>query len=195
LSYLTRIAIDKTQAARHHFVDGYAWHQALWRAFPGCDGAPREFLFRVDDAARHFRVLLLSPELPVLQQWGRWETKRVADTFLEHDSYRFQLKANPTMRRSSDRRRLAIYQEDRLREWLERKAMDSGFEPIENTLVVGAPTDETFVRNGRRGKHVAVDFAGALRVTGREAFRDAFTKGIGSAKAFGFGLLMLQPVS
>ncbi|RMF67773.1 MAG: type I-E CRISPR-associated protein Cas6/Cse3/CasE [Calditrichaeota bacterium] len=53
----------------------------------------------------------------------------------------------------------------------------------------------SFTKDHRRGTHVAVDFRGHLRVTDREAFRNAFTKGIGPAKAFGFGLLMLQPVN
>jgi CRISPR system Cascade subunit CasE len=44
------------------------------------------------------------------------------------------------------------------------------------------------------GKHVAVDFRGVLRVQDREKFKRTFAAGIGSAKGFGFGLLMLEPV-
>ncbi|MCK5806428.1 MAG: type I-E CRISPR-associated protein Cas6/Cse3/CasE, partial [Lentisphaeria bacterium] len=118
----------------------------------------------------------------------------VADSFLTHDAYRFQLRANPTMRRNADRRRLGIYGEDRLREWMKRKADQHGFEILADSLVVGAPIDETFVRDRKRGKHVAVDFGGMLEVRDRAAFIHAFEAGIGSAKAFGFGLLMLRAV-
>jgi CRISPR system Cascade subunit CasE len=52
-----------------------------------------------------------------------------------------------------------------------------------------------FVKQGHRGKHIGVDFQGVLRVTDRAAFHYAFETGIGPAKAFGFGLLMLQPVA
>ncbi len=193
MKYLTRILVGKSEAARLRLSDSYAWHRALWEAFPGRPDAGRDFLFRIDDARDHFRILLLSPAEPVPPAWGRWQTKAIAPGFLEHTTYRFQLKANPTMRRSSDGRRLAIYQEDRLREWMHRKAADNGFQLVPNTLTIGAPIDEFFVRNHRRGKHVSVDFRGVLAVTGRQAFRIAFNRGIGSAKAFGFGMLMLQP--
>jgi CRISPR-associated protein Cas6/Cse3/CasE subtype I-E len=62
-------------------------------------------------------------------------------------------------------------------------------------VTIGAPIDEHFTRNGKRGKHVSVDFQGILNVTNQDRFKKAFCKGIGSAKAFGFGLLMLQPIS
>ena len=64
----------------------------------------------------------------------------------------------------------------------------------DDLLDIGAPMDETFVKDGRRVKHVAVEFAGVLRVVDRERFAAAFYSGIGSAKGFGYGLLMLQPI-
>jgi hypothetical protein len=72
----------------------------------------------------------------------------VADSFLQHDQYAFQLKANPTMRRCEDRRRLGIYAEDRLTEWIQGKAGQNGFAVNAESLVVGAPMDEVFVRDG-----------------------------------------------
>lgn len=194
MKYLTQVFVGMSKAAQCRFTDCYAWHKALWTAFPGQPDASRRFLFRVDDLGTRFRVLLLSPQKPVPPVWGEWRTKPIAPDFLAHDVYRFQLKANPTMRRNSDRRRLAIYQEPRLREWIRRKAAENGFEIVKNSLVVGAPIDEFFVKDRKRGKHVSVDFQGALRVLDREAFRAAFNRGIGSAKSFGFGMLMLQPV-
>lgn len=196
MSYLSQIWLHKQDApARTGLCDSYAWHQALWKAFPGRDGRSRDFLFRIDDCHPEFRVLLLSPEEPMPQAWGRWQAKPVADTFLEHSTYRFQLKANPTMRRSSDKRRLGIYAEDRLREWIDRKAQQNGFAIEPKSLLVGAPMSLTFVRENKRGKHLAVDFQGALRVADRDTFKKAFTQGIGPAKSFGFGLLMLQPIN
>ena len=47
----------------------------------------------------------------------------------------------------------------------------------------------------RLGTLGAVDFGGLLRVRDQNAFKDAFANGIGSAKAFGFGLLVIVPVS
>lgn len=193
--FLTRITLSKSQAVQVGASDVYAWHRKLWEGFPGRDGLSRDFLFRIDDAGQDFRIFLVSEKAPVQPAWGYWGTKEVASSFLEHAAYRFQLRANPTMRRSSDRRRLGIYQENRLHDWMRRKAQQHGFKVLEGSLTVGAPTDVFFRKNGRRGKHVAVDFQGGMSVTDRDVFSAAFTNGIGSAKAFGFGLLMLQPVS
>jgi CRISPR system Cascade subunit CasE len=40
-----------------------------------------------------------------------------------------------------------------------------------------------------------VEFEGVLTVTNPADFHRTFTLGIGSAKAFGFGLLVIAPVS
>ena len=195
MNWLTEAFVNKHDAAAKRLSDAYAWHKALWEAFPDRDGEARDFLFRLDDRFRYFRLYALSFDRPTPPPlWGQWRTKPIAPTFLQHDAYRFQLKANPTMRRHSDRKRLGIYAEDRLREWIFRKSESFGFDIDENILFVGAPIDETFRRNGRPGKHTAVDFQGLLRVTDRPKFQKAFQRGIGSAKAFGFGMLMLQPI-
>jgi len=191
---LTQIKLHKQDAARKNLKDSYAWHQTLWEAFPGRPDDDRDFLFRVDDQHPEFRVLLLSPHEPAAQTWAQWESKPVSDSFLNHPHYAFQLKANPTKRRCEDRRRLGIYDEAELREWISRKAQQYGFSLQEESLTVGAPMDEIFTKNHHRGKHVSVEFKGCLTVKDPMAFRAGFQKGIGSAKAFGFGLLMLQPL-
>ncbi|NLG15041.1 MAG: type I-E CRISPR-associated protein Cas6/Cse3/CasE, partial [Lentisphaerae bacterium] len=40
----------------------------------------------------------------------------------------------------------------------------------------------------------SVDASGILEVVERDSFTKGFSQGIGSAKGFGFGLLMLQPI-
>jgi len=192
---LSQAIVAKREAARLRLRDAYAWHQAIWQAFPGRDGEPRDFLFRLDDRGTAFRVYVLSPRAPTLPGWGEWQSKPIAPLFLDHEAYRFQLKANPTMRRCSDRRRIGIYAEDRLRDWMLRKAQQAGVQIDEDSLIVGPPTDEVFRRNGKQGKHVAADFQGLLRVIERPLFKETFTRGVGPAKAFGFGLLVIQPTT
>lgn len=202
MSYLSQVRIGKGEAARLRLRDAYAWHQKLWRAFPGKDGELRGFLFRIDDRHEVFRVLLLSPEPPVVPDWGRWEVKKVADRFLSHDHYLFQVRANPTIKRvvrdtAGERKkngcRTGIYDSGELNAWIGRKALQSGIEILDYSA--GPPIHSYFVKEARRGKHIAVDFQGTLRVKDRAAFEKAFYTGIGPAKAFGFGLLMLRPVA
>lgn len=195
MKFLSRIAVDRKTAAQRRFMDSYAWHQALWKAFPGQD--ERSFLFRIEDKASGFQVFLLSEVEPEAQEWGRWETKPIAPSFLGYDRYRFQLRANPTVKRKRENRkngtRTAIYGQEELAAWLERKAQQGGFS-VEQ-LQIGPPLNQPFRKSGRRGNHKRVDFEGILSVTDREQLTQTFSKGIGSAKAFGFGLLVLQPIN
>ncbi len=191
---LSQVLLPVSTALKAGLADGYAWHCAIWDSFPGQPDAERAFLFRVDRSDDSFRVLLLSSLQPAASGVLEWKTKEITPAFLSRDIYRFQLKANPTMRRAKDKRRLAIYDEARLRAWIKRKANAAGFEIESGSLEAGAPVAETFVKHGKTGKHVAVDYRGLLRVSDRDAFSHAFNNGIGSAKGFGYGMLMLQPV-
>lgn len=211
MSVLSRAFIDRSLAARQRLADAYAWHRALWQAFPGQDGEPRRFLFRVDDQHEVLRVLLLSEAAPVDLAWCCWETRQVAPGFLDHERFAFDLRANPTVKRAAcapdgtlrrQGRRVGIHDDAQLREWLVRKGAQSGFTVDADQLMVGAPVADHFTQpapqlggRARRGKHMRVDFQGVLQVTDAAAFAVAFRRGIGSAKAFGFGLLMLQPLA
>jgi CRISPR system Cascade subunit CasE len=202
MTWLSQIHVGKDEAARLRLNDTYAWHQRLWQVFSDTGEQERSFLFRIDDRHHRFRVLLLSPGAPSEQGWGTWQSKEVAPSFLQHDCYYFQLRANPTVKRvtrgdngerKKNGRRTAIYDAGGLRDWIERKAIQSGFELLSFTS--DPPIPYFFVKKGHRGKHIAVDFKGSLRVTNQERFERAFSKGIGPAKSFGFGLLMLQPAA
>lgn len=200
--YLTKVRVDLATTLQEGLADGYRWHQALWRAFPGRNGEARDFLSRVDEKGPWVEALVLSPTAPVPQPWGRWETRAVAPGFLRHTRYVFALRANPTVKRvvrveSGERqkngRRTRICSPDDLRAWIEKKAADSGFR-VEGGLAVDPPVDQLCWRGPRKIVHARVDYRGVLSVTEVEAFERAYRTGIGSAKAFGFGLLLLRPV-
>jgi CRISPR system Cascade subunit CasE len=191
--FLTQIVVNKTQAATHRLSDAYAWHNALWKCFPEKENEKRHFLFRLDELPRDMKVLMLSSDKPEILYWGNWQTKSIPPSFLSHPVYRFQIKANPTMLRLKDRRRIGIYNEERLCEWLVRKGSQNGFSIEQDSLQINGPMDETFTRKGKIGKHTWADFKGILNVTDNDAFNRGFYNGIGSAKSFGYGMLMLEP--
>jgi CRISPR system Cascade subunit CasE len=201
MMYLSHVILDKKSAMQKRLNDSYAWHRALWEGFPNRKNDGRNFLSRVEGGGQCYEVLILSEQRPTVPDWGQWQTKEIKPTFLEHDRYAFSLRANTTVKRvvrdeSGERkrngRRTAIYTPEELREWLERKARQSGFE-VEQ-LDADPPIAQPFRKSGKQGKHVRVDFRGILKVLDRATFRKAFSKGIGPAKAFGFGMLMLQPI-
>ncbi len=201
MTFLTQIMVHKRDALQHRLTDSYRWHQALWKAFQAPNGTPRPFLSRVDNYGQNYCVYLLSDSMPMAQSWGEWATREIASNFLEYTHYRFDLRANPTVKRvvrnelgerKKNGRRTAIYKPDQLNDWLQNKARQHGFEIL--NVEIGAPVTQHFRRKNRSGKHVCVDFRGTLQVQNRDRFKDAFQTGIGPAKAFGFGMIVLQPL-
>lgn len=204
MSFLTQAFLDYEDAARLRLTDVYDWHQLVWRAFPGADGQPRDHLTRLErrERERRFRLLVLSarpparpPEWPAVPE--AWQTREVKPAFLAHERYRFQLRANPTKRDNQSRKRVPLRTAEEQLAWLRRKGEQAGFVADEESLRIVPEGREWFriEKAQRSGFHHAVEFEGALQVTDRAAFAAAFARGIGSAKAFGFGLLALVPVA
>jgi CRISPR system Cascade subunit CasE len=188
--------VDKDEALSLGLIDGYAWHQAFWEAFPGHDGEKRSFLFRVDEKERFFQAYLLSELLAARSVWGSWEPKEISSGFLSHKRYLFQLRANPTKRigKETDKgKRIGIYKEEDLKAWLTRKAEQSGFKTA--NFAVSKPIAEYFRKSGsKQNKLSRVDFEGILEVVDKEKFKKAFNDGVGSAKSLGYGMLILKPI-
>ena len=76
---------------------------------------------------------------------------------------------------------------------MQTKAGQHGFR-LEGAIAVEDAGVSVFRRQERTGTHAGVRFRGRLQVTDRERFIHAFHHGIGSAKAFGYGMLLLQPL-
>lgn len=123
----------------------------------------------------------------------------------------FRLQANPTRKIDTkstteggrrNGRRVPIRDEEGLYAWLLRKGDACGFALLEvstdcipNTLV----RPGGLVRGVRSGNgkqqltFAAVRFDGVLRITSLDRFRSALVGGIGTAKAYGHGLLSIAP--
>jgi|YNPNPStandDraft_1061719.scaffolds.fasta_scaffold16626_2 CRISPR system Cascade subunit CasE len=199
--FLTRIRVSFREEAARRFVDSYAWHQAIWGAFPAPPGEKRNFLLRIDRRGAQFEVLVLSHKPPQIQPWGRWETRQIPNSFFQFERYAFSLRANPTQMRvkrlaDGSRRkngfRTGIFQPDELYGWITRKLQAAGCQL--ESVSFDPPVREHFRRKGCRGTHLRVDFRGIFRVQDRVAFQQAVANGIGRARAFGFGMLLLQPL-
>ena len=64
-----------------------------------------------------------------------------------------------------------------------------------DSLRVVPEGQEHFNRASQHGAHASVEFRGTLRVTDPAAFHQTFQTGLGSGKAFGFGLLVIAPLA
>lgn len=206
--HLTQILVSYENAVRLLRIrDSYDWHQRVWQAFGGRDGQSRDFLIRVDRKEEAYRVLILSRSVPAKPDWCPTDcfgTKEVPDNFFAHGRYRFSLLANPTKKvrsnkageRTKNGRRVPVTERGELVGWLQRKAEAGGFAINADSLRTIPRGREFFYKNGTsHGTHAAVEFRGELTVTDAEQFRATVAVGIGSAKAFGFGLLVIAPIS
>jgi CRISPR system Cascade subunit CasE len=204
MTHLTQVDLGYELAANLRLRDSYDWHQRAWECFPGRDSQTRDFLTRLDERPEGFRLLIVSPFEPTRPAWcpvDNWRSRPIPDDYFTRSRYAFQLRANPTKKlrmdnpdgsRKKNGRRVPLRQPEELAEWLQRKASASGFALLSlQTIPQG---DHSFIKPGTRGTHAAVDFRGTLEVTDAAAFHRAFTAGIGLAKAFGFGLLVLAPL-
>lgn len=126
---------------------------------------------------------------------------------------KFRLRANPTRKIKSVGRkngqRLGLTKPEEQRAWLERKASDSahpaGFRLMKFDIIPDAgsrrqrmtpiPVDDSEVATATRNRtFVAVLFEGVLEVTAPELLQQTLRSGIGSGKAFGFGLLSVARI-
>lgn len=195
----------------------YELHQRLWRAF---DAEERVFLHRADASAGNRRELVVLVQSTRPGDWSRlsdkvssFEAKEREVRLEEGKVFRFFLRANPTIARKgrgeprhaalegeafqqARGRRVALLSEEDRAGWLVRKAQWHGFSIAESergepALRISNARTTSWARRGNIARHDGVDFEGLLRVRDPEALATAITRGIGSAKAFGFGLLSL----
>ena len=207
MTYLTQATIDFATAAKRGFIDSYSWHQAVWKAFPGREGQQRHFLTRLDEHDDGYRLLIVSPEIPIRPDWclaDYWKTKSIVPSFFTKRRYAFQLCANPTKKitklnpdgsPAKNGKRIPLRTREELIKWIQHKGEQGGFVVEERTLRTIPLGCKQFVKCGARGMHNAVEYKGILNVIDTAKFHEIFTRGLGSAKAFGFGLMVIAPAS
>lgn len=179
---------------------------------------PLEGAFRLWVLSRH------RPVCPEWCPENDFELREVAPSFLSHRVYVFDLKANPTKAliqhdshgqpllsatgKRKRGKRVPLVDPDELRTWLERKGevrcrdsltneeVPGGFRLVaDKPLEISPMVESHFRKKGQSAYHGGVRFRGTLEVTDRSYFIKSYQEGVGSAKGFGFGLLLLAPVT
>lgn len=190
----------------------YGIHKAVWTLFPNSGEKQRDFVYSVLDDGR--TVYCVSAEPPVATDGWSVETKEYSPKVEEGDILRFRICANPTKANSTtgkhQRHDVVMDLKRRMREsgeeatmdeivrravipWMERKGELNGFQPLEPELMVHSYTGhESYKAGVQKIRFSTVVIEGLLRVTDPEAFEKALYSGIGSAKGFGCGMLMVK---
>lgn len=214
MRWLAKLEIDTESAMQEKMVDSYVWHRSLWQCLPDDPEASRDFLSRVDQLEGKLRFWMISERKPMRPKWCLpecYEIKEVSESLLEHRYYAFDVRVNPTRRECLKRvdgqiikgvngkrkrgKRVAITKQDDLKIWFERKADEGGFRLIsEKPLELSPVIANHFKKKDHNGYHCGTQFRGVLEVVDKEKFKETYTKGIGSAKGFGFGMLLIAPI-
>lgn len=207
--YLSRVEIP-WQLARNP----YDVHRRLWSLFPGQPMEPRRddgeerqgFLFRFEEQrpGRPVRTLVQSRIAPTTcPQLALLGSREIRPQPVTGQRLAFLLTANPIKtiidaekdakpRKTSDKCRVPLIDEEEQRAWLARKLAVAA--EIETATVL--PHEPLHFRKGSRaGKLVTVTYEGLLRVRDAEALSRLLENGIGPAKAFGCGLLLVRRVT
>ncbi len=186
MNFLTRVSIDKDVAFMKGFSNPNDWHKAIWNLFK--EDEKREFLFNIKEKENFIELLVYSTKKLEYPDWGIWKTIKFPKNFLGYANYHFELTANPTIRQG---KRRAVLKEEDLKNWIKRKGEYHGFK-IEN-LEISKPSCVQFKKKKNLCTYNSITFKGILKVIDSDVFKKSFYKGIGSGKAFGFGMLKVIP--
>jgi CRISPR system Cascade subunit CasE len=217
IALITRARLDggggqqASLAAILRETGGSGSHQLVWSLFPGARGR-RDFLFRRTSAGGYIIVSGRPPEDPV----GLWrlETKPYAPSISAGQALGFVLRASPSValrdpgdqrgRRRDHARARAIRlgrplegaeAEETWVDWLEARAPRLGVSLVRAACIASrAPPLVVPRESAPPARMPVVDFEGEFEVREPERLRKACLEGVGGARAFGCGLLLLKPV-
>lgn len=213
--YFSRVTLrpegaDPKRIAQVARADAYGTHQYLWKLFPEIEN--RDFLFRRDDEAPWPRFFLVSSQ-PPRDDTGLWrvETKPYEPALSPGQQLAFQLRANPVRSRkdeSGKSKRHDVVMDARKHSdpprpmpeliqteglaWLAARAEKSGFRVDPGEVRVEGYRQHRIRKAKRQIGFSTLDFTGLLTVEDPQRLLVVLYRGIGPAKAFGCGLMLVR---
>ncbi len=205
----------------HGNANCYSDHQMLWRLFPDDPDAQRDFLFRKEVKNGHPVYYVVSKRIPVSNDFlFHVETKEYNPRIKKGQSFSFCLRVNPVVAKknegSKNSKRHDIWMNawregktkglsgadlydfinTRAKQWLIGREKEIGASINSDGIIIEGYTRHKFYGNKmKRIIHLGIlDYHGIVRVNDEEIMCNALFNGIGKAKAFGCGLLLIKPV-
>lgn len=201
--------------------NSYEIHRLVWSLFSVDPDKNRDFLYRQEETSGLPIFYTVSEREPENQE-GIWQTKSMPynPVLREGDCLSFILRVNPIVTKQDldgthHRHDVIMEAKTKLKEegvprdkwpsdaeivqdegfkWLEKKGQQNGFSIEENFVRADGYIQQKFYKPNRKQlvNISTIDFNGILTVTDPELFKNALFKGIGPAKGFGCGLMMVQ---
>ncbi|NTU67615.1 MAG: type I-E CRISPR-associated protein Cas6/Cse3/CasE [Chlorobiaceae bacterium] len=183
-------------------TDDYSLHRVVYSLFEDIRSdeekqasIPSGFLFadKGGDAMSR-KILILSDRHPLPPAHGELNSSPVPEEFLKHQSYKFEVTLNPT-KKDRQGKRVPIKSREEVTTWFSGKSLTSwGFSVDPERLDVRMLPVRQFSKQSHQLTHGASRISGVLHVNNRDLFMESFRRGIGRGRAFGFGLLQIEPI-
>jgi len=201
----------------------YQEHQMLWNFFPSAPNADRDFLFRYDLHRGILKYFIVSKRKP-RDEHGMWtiEAKKFDPCIRVSEKLAFVLRANPVItiknNKGKAKRHDVVMHEKYCMgykvlpkekrpslqqiaaqggfKWLSSRAENCGFTISKNEVSVEGYQQQQARRNKQKKliQYSILDFRGTLTVSDPDNLRNMLFFGIGKAKAFGCGLMLVRRV-
>ncbi|MBP2146370.1 CRISPR system Cascade subunit CasE [Methanofollis sp. W23] len=195
----------------------YQVHKMVWRIFSDGSHKDRDFIYRLE-MQEHTPVIYAVSTADRVDLDGIWrvDAKDYHPALRRGDRLGFNLRANPVRTKRDEEGRqhrhdvvmdakYAMETRDNIEvdlvqqegfAWLASRGERLGFSVEEGAVRVDGYRQHRFrkPRSGRRVTISTIDFTGALTVTDPDLFKEALYTGVGPAKSFGCGLLLVRRV-
>ena len=204
--------------------EGYEVHRQVWHFFADGPDRRRDFLYRSENDRGRPSFFVVSKRAPHddLDIWTI-KAKPYHPRIASGDRLAFSTRVNPVRTKKNangkghHRHDVVMEAKNRLKArgiprqewpliteivqregeaWLESRVERNGFSLEPNQIRVDGYQQHTFHK--KRGKHEihlsSFDITGRLTVTDKDRFIQTLYQGIGPAKGFGFGLLMVRRI-
>ena len=199
--YLIKIEMDRRNT-RHLLADCQQMHRFVTSLF-GTDRQSSQILYRTNPLRDRLCIYLYAQgpaeQVPEYCDVQQRDVTAWLEGMDEGQLWSFDLIAAPTKKvgaegRKNSCRRILRDPAER-QEWLVRKAEQSGFallhaEELEQIHISGSHRQDS----GGMMYHDAYHYRGTLQITDAAVFRRTMQSGIGSGRAYGFGMLMVKRI-
>lgn len=202
--YLSKLVLDpNSYRVQKELSNPYQLHRTLMRGFPNnlkeINNAGR-ILFRIERKKNHPNpsVLIqsvLCPDWNFLIETKEYLLKNPLfkqfnfPQFKKGNTFWFRLFANPTKKDKG--KRVGMYNEEERYQWFKRKCELGGFNIIHVRITRKEQIIAKVNKNSKTMTFQGIQFEGVLQITDSTKFEAILKNGVGSAKAFGFGLLSI----
>ena len=200
--------------------NSYVSHQILWNLFPNDGYMKRDFLFYKIEKAELPQYLMVSKYAPLAIGGVFVDSKPYTPCLEDGQKLAFSITANPVVSKKTEGRvrsvkhdvwmdakkkaqnrgvdKTSIFQacEDASKRWLIEQGGSRGFIVNNNDFIIDGYIQNRIYKkkNGKVIRFSSIHYEGVLKVTDTEKFLSTLYKGLGRAKAFGCGLMLVKRV-